>query len=207
MGYGQYCALARSLDLIGDRWTLLIVRELLAGERRYGEMRAGLPGIPSNLLADRLRRLERDELVSKVDQRYRLTTRGEALRPVVRELIRWGEPLMLTGRGNDGFSARWLLPALDALVEPGDRARVDLHVDGETIHVVRDPGRVSIGVGSAIGADAEITGPPEAILGIAAGHLDLADAVARRVVECTGDVETARSAFRRRSARRSSSRR
>lgn len=200
MPYGQYCALARSLDLIGDRWTLLIVRQLLAGAHRYGEIRAGLPRIPSNLLADRLRRLERDDLVNKADQRYHLTSRGEALRPVIRELIRWGEPLMLTGRGDDGFSARWLIPALDALLEPGRRARIDLHVEGETIHIVSDPARITVGAGSAVGVDAEIAGPAEAILGIAAGHLDLAEAAGRRLVECTGDLDAARSVFRRAAA-------
>lgn len=200
MGYGQYCALARSLDLIGDRWTLLIIRELLAGANRYGEIRAGLPGIPSNLLADRLRRLERDDLVGKVDQRYRLTSRGDALRPAIRDLIRWGEPLMLKGRSNDRFSVRWLIPALDALVGAGERARIDLHVEGQTIHIVRDHDRVTVGAGSSIVPDAELAGPAEAILGIASGHLDIDDAVLRQLVDCTGDVDAVRSVFRRATA-------
>lgn len=197
MGYQQYCALARSLDVIGDRWTLLIVRELLAGASRYTEIRSGLPGVASNLLADRLRRLERDGLVSKVDQRYRLTSRGEGLRPVIRELVRWGEPLMLTGRGDDRFSPRWLIPALDALLQPGEHARVELHVDGETIHIVSDDRRVTVGAGPAAGADVQVSGPAEMILGIAAGHLDLAEAAAHRLVQCTGDIESAQAVFRR----------
>lgn len=202
MKYGQFCALARSLDVIGDRWTLLIVRELLAGASRYSEIRAGLPGVASNLLADRLRRLECDGLVRKVDQHYRLTSRGEALRPVIRELVRWGEPLMLTGRADDSFSPRWLIPALDALLQPGERARVELHVDGETIHIVSDDRQVAVGAGPAAGADVQVGGPAETILGIAAGHLDLAEAAARGLVECTGDVESAQAVFRRGAASR-----
>ena len=65
--YRQYCGLARGLDLIGDRWVLLIVRELLLGTRRYGELLDGLPGIATNLLADRLRAMEDNGLVVKGD--------------------------------------------------------------------------------------------------------------------------------------------
>ena len=65
--YGQYCALARALDVVGDRWTLLVVRELLARDCRYSDLREGLPGIATNLLADRLRHLEAAGLVESYD--------------------------------------------------------------------------------------------------------------------------------------------
>src|SRR3954452_4793893 len=98
--YGQYCSVARALDVIGDRWTLLIVRELLLqGACRYTDLREGLPGIATNLLADRLRELEAAGLVDRQDAPppiattlFRLTPRGEALRPVIDELGRWGFP-------------------------------------------------------------------------------------------------------------------
>src|SRR3954454_16334730 len=100
--YGQYCALARALDLVGDRWTLLIARELyLRGPSRYTDLRNGLPGIATNLLADRLRALERAGVIAREDAPppvatalFQLTPRGEQLRPVLEGLIRWGIPLM-----------------------------------------------------------------------------------------------------------------
>src|SRR3954453_20523847 len=100
--YDEYCAIAKSLDLIGDRGTLLIVAELaLRGACRYTDVRNGLPGIASNLLADRLRELERAGVIAREDAPppiatalFRLTPRGEQLRPVLEGLTRWGVPLM-----------------------------------------------------------------------------------------------------------------
>jgi DNA-binding HxlR family transcriptional regulator len=113
--YGQYCAVARSLDVIGDRWTMLIVRELWLRPCRYTDLRQALPGIATNLLADRLRDLEADGLVQRTEEPppvattvYRLTERGRALEPVLYELARWGTPLMASGRGDDTFRPHWL---------------------------------------------------------------------------------------------------
>src|ERR671934_3026448 len=100
--YGQYCSLAKTLDVVGDRWTLLIVRELLLrGASRYTDLRNGLPGIATNLLAERLRELERAGIVARekapppiATTLFRLTPRGEQLRPVLEGLTRWGIPLM-----------------------------------------------------------------------------------------------------------------
>ena len=101
-GYGQYCALAKALDVIGDRWTMLIVRELLLrGPCRYTDLLGGLPGIATNLLADRLRELEKAGILGReqapppvATALFALTPRGEQLAPVMRELGRWGAPLM-----------------------------------------------------------------------------------------------------------------
>jgi DNA-binding HxlR family transcriptional regulator len=113
--YGQYCAVARSLDVIGDRWTMLIVRELWLRPCRYTDLRQALPGIATNLLADRLRDLEGDGLVQRTEEPppvattvYRLTERGRALEPVLYELARWGMPLMASGQGDDIFRPHWL---------------------------------------------------------------------------------------------------
>src|SRR6516165_9273623 len=100
--YGQYCAVAKALDVIGDRWSLLIVRELmLLGACRYTDLLNGLPGIATNLLADRLRHLESAGVISReaapppvATTLFHLTARGEALLPVIRELGRWGAPLL-----------------------------------------------------------------------------------------------------------------
>src|SRR3979409_2476971 len=98
--YGQYCSVAKALDVIGARWTLLIVRELeLRGACRYTDLRNGLPGIATNLLADRLRELEHAGVVAREDAPppvatalFRLTPRGAQLRPVLESLVRWGMP-------------------------------------------------------------------------------------------------------------------
>src|SRR5919109_2741639 len=100
--YGQFCAMAKALDVVGDRWSLLIVRELmLLGPSRYTDIQNGLPGIASNLLADRLRRLEEAGVVKRelapppiATTLFSLTQRGDDLREVVRELGRWGAPLL-----------------------------------------------------------------------------------------------------------------
>ena len=99
--YGQDCPVAKSLDLVGERWTLLIVRDLLRGPARFQDLRAQLSGIPPKLLADRLRRMERQglvarELYSKRPPRasYALTNRGRGLGLVVGALAIWGRPFV-----------------------------------------------------------------------------------------------------------------
>ena len=113
--YGQFCALARSLDVVGDRWTLLIVRELLLRPCRYTDLRDGLPGIATNLLADRLRGLERAGVVQRESapppvarDLFSLTARGAALEPVLLELGRWGGPLLGDPKKGEAFREHWL---------------------------------------------------------------------------------------------------
>src|SRR5436305_5646249 len=103
-GYGQYCPIARTLDLLGDKWTLLIVRELLRGKRRFRDIEAGLPGIPPNLLSDRLKVLEQARIVDRAYFRelpprveYSLTERGVSLEPILERLACWGMTYMMEG--------------------------------------------------------------------------------------------------------------
>ncbi len=95
--YNQTCPIARTLDIIGDRWTLLIVRDLFMGKTRYNEFLASSPGLPSKLLSDRLKKLEQHDLVERVvysqhplRAEYRLTDQGRTLAPVIEEIVRWG---------------------------------------------------------------------------------------------------------------------
>ena len=92
--YNQDCILAHALDLLGERWTLLIIRDLFLGPQRFGDLQAGLPGIGANLLSKRLKELEEAGLVEAVTSgdargRYRLSETGEALRPAVRTMMKW----------------------------------------------------------------------------------------------------------------------
>lgn len=121
--YGQFCALARALDRVGDRWTVLIIRELLLTPARYGELRDALPGLATNLLAQRLRQLEIDGLVDRAGlvgaprATYQLTPQGRALEPVLLALIRWGATYMDSGPGADVVDDRWAWLAVRALLE------------------------------------------------------------------------------------------
>ena len=156
--YGQYCPVARSLDLIGDRWTLLIIRELRWRDSRYSDLRDALPGIATNLLADRLRQLEADGLIESYvapapvrASVYRLTPRGRELGPVLRALVEWGGPLIGSGQGGDYFRTHWLalelpvlfngidvadLAPLTVLVQTGDQpATIELDDDGVSMNV------------------------------------------------------------------------
>ena len=95
--YGQYCPVAKTLELVGERWTLLIVRELLVGPQRFTDLHAALEGIPRNLLADRLRDLEAHDIVTRAELPppaaravYQLTEAGQGLLPVIGALAQWG---------------------------------------------------------------------------------------------------------------------
>src|ERR671932_1483923 len=112
--YSQYCALARALDVAGDRWTLLIVRELAPGPRRFTDLLDGLPGISRNLLTERLRTLERDGIVARRDlpppaarQVYELTEDGRDLANAMVPLIAWGARRLGDRKPTESFHARW----------------------------------------------------------------------------------------------------
>jgi DNA-binding HxlR family transcriptional regulator len=117
--YDQYCPIAHSLGLVGERWTLLVIRELFAGPKRYTDLAAHLPGIGTNVLADRLKELETAGLVAKrklpppaASTVYELTAMGRELRPVLHELARFGARLM-GPPPPDALEEGWLLGALD----------------------------------------------------------------------------------------------
>jgi DNA-binding HxlR family transcriptional regulator len=102
--YGQTCPIARTLDILGDRWTLLIVRDLFLGRKRYHEFMEGSPGIPARMLSERLKKLERHGLIERViysehplRAEYHLTPLGESLEPVIRALAAWGLDHRLDG--------------------------------------------------------------------------------------------------------------
>ena len=114
--YEQHCGLARALDLVGERWTLLVVRDLLLGPRRYGDLLGSLDGITTNLLAKRLREMKRLGLLEKrrlpppaSSEVYALTDAGRALEPAVMELARWGGRLLEHPRQSDKRDIGWAL--------------------------------------------------------------------------------------------------
>ena len=191
--YGEYCAIAKSLDVVGDRWTLLIVRELaLGGPSRYTDLRNGLPGIASNLLADRLRQLEHAGVVAREDAPppiattlFRLTPRGEELRPVLEHLSRWGIPLMYEQKPTDVVHSEWLAWALQSMLSDrkpdGPDVTLELRTGDQPIVIETHDGQIQIHLGPAERADVTLAGPPTPIMGLVLGLLQLADAEARGV--------------------------
>jgi len=145
--YDQYCPIARSLDLVGDRWTLLILRDLvLHGPRRFGELRRGLPGIPPNLLSGRLQLLVAEGLLvhdtsSPARPEYRLTARGEEIQPVLAALVRFGTPLLDLDRV-DQFEPRnavhGMLLSYTRRPRTAEAASYEVVVDGELFHMGLD---------------------------------------------------------------------
>lgn len=168
--YGQYCGLAKALDHVGDRWTLLIVRELLIGPRRYSTIRAALPGIATNLLADRLHALESDGLVARSDDAsYKLTAEGRELEPAIHALVRWGGRWMGERHRDEVFRPEWLVVALRSLLPKTRSGSVELRVDGYTVHLDRR----GVGVGPLDQPDAVVEGSAEKVLAVSAGHAPL----------------------------------
>ncbi|MFN2464166.1 MAG: winged helix-turn-helix transcriptional regulator [Candidatus Dormibacteria bacterium] len=179
--YGQYCGLARALDIVGDRWTLLIVRELLVGEAAYGGLQDGLPGIATNLLVERLRALEAHDIVERSGARkatrYRLTKRGRDLQGAVHSLVRWGAPEMIRGPQRDVVRPAWLVVALGALAVPtGIDATIGFRV-GDAVVTVNTRSAVSFLGNEVTVADVMVTTDVATALGLATGALSVRSAV------------------------------
>jgi DNA-binding HxlR family transcriptional regulator len=191
--YDEYCSIAKSLDLVGDRWTLLVVRELsLRGPSRYTDLRNGLPGVATNLLADRLRDLEAAGLVAREEAPppiattlFRLTERGTGLKPVLDELMRWGLPLMVEQRDEDAVRSHWLAGALEVMLgdrrTDGDPVTLELRLGDGPIVLTAADGGVKLSLGAASDPDAALAGPPRPIMGLLLGYLDLGAAEAMGV--------------------------
>ncbi len=190
--YGQYCSVAKALDVVGDRWTLLIVRELLLrSPARYTDIREGLPGIATNLLADRLRALEREGIVARRELPppaaatvFELTDRGRQLETVVDALGRWGIPFMSEGPSDgDEFRSRWLTWPAEMFLRDGEPdgppATVELDAGGEPVLLEIANGEVHARAGTVPEPDASLSGSPHTLLGVLSGHLDLPAARAR----------------------------
>ncbi|HEV7452499.1 MAG TPA: winged helix-turn-helix transcriptional regulator [Pseudonocardiaceae bacterium] len=148
--YHQYCGLASALDVLGERWTLLIIRELLMGPRRYTDLLTDLPGLGTNLLAERLRFLVDHGVIrqsggghSGEKRAYELTAKGQLLRPVVLALARWGMDFVGEMSGEDVARPHWGFLAVEAMIQhdkiPVQDEEYEFRVDDEVFHVaVRD---------------------------------------------------------------------
>ena len=202
--YGHYCGLARALDVVGDRWNLLVVRQLLIAPARYRELLDGLPGVATNLLADRLRDLETAGVVERrlaEDENaivYALTPWGAELREPVESLIRWSTPLMARGPGDARFRVEWLALALPALLAGRAAARrsstVGIAVDDDLIQVRTTRSGTEVGPHDGRDLDAVVRADAAIVLGLAVGALTLDDT--RGLIDIDGDETAVRAVFR-----------
>ena len=180
--YDQYCTVARALDVVGERWTLLLVRELLTGPKRFKGLLSGLPGIGTNLLAARLKALAGHGVVRRATlpppagtDVYELTELGRSLEPVVLALSRWGSRLMAEEpREDDDVRPGWAAMALRSLFEPaadGPRGVYEFCIDGETYHLRVGGGAAETWQGPAGDPDVVVSGGAGTLLALTAGRL------------------------------------
>lgn len=186
--YSQYCAMARALDVVGDRWTLLVVRELLTGPKRHVDLLGGLPGVPRKLLGDRLRALAEAGLLARRELPppapatvYELTDRGRALEPVLVALGEWGEPLLGAPQPDDDFRLRWIALGLRHRFNPeagvGLALVYELRVDGEAVHIEVRDGTVTVHDGPAPAPDVVLESDRQTFLAWGTGRLNDRDAL------------------------------
>jgi DNA-binding HxlR family transcriptional regulator/putative sterol carrier protein len=192
---------ARALDVIGERWTLLIVRELLTGPKRFKDLLEGLPGIGTNLLAARLKDLEGHAVVRRTtlpppagSKVYELTELGRSLEPVITSLGRWGlEFLDAPGREahvRPGWAVAAMRSNLKAEATHGVRETYEFHIDEETFHVRVEDGEVAILQGLAEEPDLVVSGSTRAFLDLAAGQIEPAGAIESGAFRIEGEQET-----------------
>jgi DNA-binding HxlR family transcriptional regulator/putative sterol carrier protein len=207
--YDQYCGLAKALEVVGGRWTLLVVRELLTGPKRYSDLLAGIPGISTDLLAARLRDLEAADLVLKrtlpppaASTVYEVTEFGRGLARPVGALAAWGTSLLGARQPHEAFRASWLVLPLRAMFRPELTQEVELccqyRVGGDTATLRIAGGQIDILEGPAPEPDVVITTDPETLLRIGNRTLPVETALAEGRLQVEGNrdaIETLTRAF------------
>jgi DNA-binding HxlR family transcriptional regulator/putative sterol carrier protein len=205
--YKQFCGLARAMELVGGRWTLLIVRDLLAGRKRFTDLRAGLPGIPTNVLTARLRELEDGGLVHRTvlprpatGVAYELTDYGRDLEQAIVTLGIWGARTMGPRREDDfvsvpalGLGLRGMFRA-DAAAAGVD-CSYELRIDGDPLRVSIRDGSLTVGDPTDGAPDVVISTDADTMHALLTGVLDLRDVAASGDVEIQGSRAAAERFF------------
>jgi DNA-binding HxlR family transcriptional regulator len=199
--YDQYCPVARALEVVGDRWTMLVVRELLLGPRRFTDLFDGLPAISTNVLTTRLKELEEAGIVVRrqlpppaASTVYELDEGATALGGVIAAMAQWGMDLLGRPRRTDEVRGRWLVLGLavtTAVADP-DGTTYELRVDDDVVGLRVVGGRLQAQQGSVDEPTAVITTDSATLAAITSGDLSPKAALARRRVVVTGDTTAAR---------------
>lgn len=196
--YGQYCSIAKALDVVGDRWTFLIVRELLLrGACRYTDLKGGLPGIATNLLADRLRDLESAGIVRREEAPppiaatlFQLTDAGLELDPVLRAIGWWGVRFMAEPAAEDDFRGQWFMFPVSFFLRDrdpgGPPATIELRAANDPLVIEISGGSVRSRLGHAAVPDVVVAGDPQLIMALLSGFRTVAQATGLGL-EITGD--------------------
>ena len=199
--YRQHCSLALALDYVGERWTLLIVRQLLLGPQRFTDLQSGLPGIGTNLLAARLKDLEAAGIVRRgtlpppaASAVYELSELGRGLEPAVVALAGWGLRLLAEGREERTYQPVWAAVAMKATFRPsearGVRESYEYRIDDDIFHARVDDGRVETGQGPAPGEAAFVLiASTDAFLALATGEILPDDGLVDGSLELRGNRE------------------
>lgn len=193
--YGDQCGVARSLDVIGERWALLIVRELLLGPKRFNDLLAGLAGASPNVISQRLRELTGNGVIRHRDlgpparvRVYELTDWGRELEPVVLHLGQWGTRAPLPEGAGWGLDS--LLLALQATADPAVvNGRFELRVGTEVFTVDGTSGSVRVRRGTADRPDATLTTDADTLHAVALGKRPIADTVDSGDLRLDGDPQ------------------
>lgn len=197
--YNQYCATARTLDIVGERWTLLLIRELLTGPKRFSDLQRSLRGLGTGLLTSRLKQLEREGLAQRVKlppparvAAYALTEAGADLEPAVLALARWGMKwVMSEPREGESFQPGWAVLGMracfDAEAAAGVRATYEFRVGDDVFHARVDDGRIDTVHGPAQRPDVVIEVTEEVFRAWAEGRLSLEEMVDSDGASATGD--------------------
>ncbi|MFC9894526.1 winged helix-turn-helix transcriptional regulator [Nocardia sp. NPDC127579] len=205
--YNQFCSLAWSLDVVGERWTLLLVRELMSGPKRYTDLAGALDGIGSSLLAARLRQLEDDDIIAQrhlpppaATTVYELTTVGTELAEALLPLVLWGARHRADAQNpGDPYRAEWALGFIAQLIDRDALAETDYTYRfrlGETEAYLRASSReVTVRPGPLDRFDATVATDPGTVIDISAGRLALSEAITTGRVTVDGDPDALTKLF------------
>ncbi len=205
--YHQYCALAKALDVVGERWTLLILRELITGPKRYKDLVGALPGMGTNLLATRLKELEESRLLERRPLSthagvfvYQLAYRGKKLGPALQELARWGFALLGQAEHDETFRPHWaisfLYGAFDAKAAEGLNETYQFIVGPETIQIQVHGKKMNVLQEAAPKPDLTFTLEEQTLIEIIGRQLTFSAALDRKKIQTIGDTPVLQHFFK-----------
>ena len=205
--YNQYCSLARGLDIVGERWTLLLIRELLIGPRRFKDLLEGLEGIGTNLLAARLKEMESSNVIERTtlpppsgSTVYQLTELGRELEPAVLSLVKWGFHFLDKKKPGELSRPEWDLVAMKAAFRPEKAKNLtesfEMDLDGVLFHIDVKKGTIGINLGAAVKPKAHIVTTGKVLAALGQGRLTFEEANQSGKLRVAGSVSAAKRMFR-----------